>query len=167
MPRPPWRRSILLFPTNRHHEVRYRPVSSPATLEVCSGASLLSGAFRFFVINTGKTTSLLTLQLFFSLYLSFASHLFALLAAALRLYTEKNNASEPGSIASQANSSVTWTQKQGEKIEKSHKQRIRPHSNCTAACVSAHLTLQHSLSVSPFSCVITVPLFFFLFLSSG
>lgn len=47
MPRPPWQPSILLFPTNRHHEVRYRPVSSPATLEVCSGASLLSGAFRF------------------------------------------------------------------------------------------------------------------------
>lgn len=36
------------LPIERRHEVRYRPVSSPATLEVCSGASPLYGALSFY-----------------------------------------------------------------------------------------------------------------------
>lgn len=128
--------------------------------------------FVFLVINTGKKYHLSSLCIYFSLYFSFSSHLFALLAAAFRPYTGKNNASEPGSIASQANSSVTWTQKQGEKIEKSHKQRTSSHSNCTAACVFAHLTpntLSLSLSLSARFLVSSRSLCFFfpLLLSSG
>lgn len=60
-------------PIERRDEVRYRIVSSPATLEVCSGASLLHGALSFHLI-LGISSFLfpfpiLTSRLFFSRFL--------------------------------------------------------------------------------------------------